>query len=52
MTQRDGEWIAEVDLKPGAYEYRFVVDGQWIEDPAAREQRTNPYGGCNSVVRV
>jgi 1,4-alpha-glucan branching enzyme len=52
LAQRDGEWTGEIELQPGTYEYRFVVDGQWIEDPAASDQATNPYGGRNSVVRV
>jgi 1,4-alpha-glucan branching enzyme len=52
LTQRDGEWTGEIQLDPGTYEYRFVVDGRWIEDPSAPDQATNPYGGRNSVLRV
>src|ERR1041385_7021677 len=29
--QRDGDgWKAKIPLAPGRYEYRFVVDGEWI----------------------
>ena len=52
LTQRDGQWMCEIELDPGTYEYRFVVDGQWMEDPAASAHATNPYGGRNSVVKV
>lgn len=45
-------WKATLTLPPGRYEYRFVVDGQWITDPNARETVKNPYGGTNSVLVV
>jgi 1,4-alpha-glucan branching enzyme len=47
-----GRWSVELELAPGAYEYRFVVDGQWIADPAASESVPNPFAGVNSVLRV
>jgi 1,4-alpha-glucan branching enzyme len=28
-----GQWKKTVMLTPGTHEYKFVVDGQWIEDP-------------------
>jgi 1,4-alpha-glucan branching enzyme len=31
----DGMWAKELVLPPGSYEYRFVVDGEWVDDPAA-----------------
>jgi hypothetical protein len=30
-----GEWAARLMLKSGQYEYRFVVDGVWVDDPQA-----------------
>lgn len=48
----DGRWIKEFTVPPGIYEYRFVVDGQWMADPNAPETVLNPYGGMNSVLRV
>jgi 1,4-alpha-glucan branching enzyme len=47
-----GRWFKETALAPGAYEYRLVVDGQWMADPLAKESAPNPYGGRNSVLRV
>ena len=47
-----GKWVARVMLKSGQYEYRFVVDGRWIEDPEAGQRVANPYGGFNSVLLV
>lgn len=48
----EGEWAKEVSLPPGRHEYRFVVDGQWADDPAATETAPNPFGGLNAVVEV
>ncbi len=48
----DGKWAKELSLAPGRYEYRLVVDGQWICDPAASEKVPNPFGGCNAVLIV
>lgn len=47
-----GEWRVEMKLTPGTYEYRFVVDGDWRDDPLAKGSVPNPYGGQNSVVSV
>jgi 1,4-alpha-glucan branching enzyme len=45
-------WVKDLTLPPGRHEYRFVVDGWWMSDPAAAENAPNPYGGVNSVIRV
>ena len=48
----NGRWLKETALAPGTYEYCFVVDGQWMPDPLARETVPNPFGGRNSVLKV
>jgi 1,4-alpha-glucan branching enzyme len=50
--ERAGEWKATVSLLPGRHEYRFIVDGQWADDPTCQERVTNPFGGDNSVCTV
>lgn len=45
-----GEWEARLMLKSGQYEYRFVVDGVWKDDPEAARTAPNPHGGVNSVL--
>jgi len=45
-------WKATVALPPGRYEYRFVVDGQWISDPNAKESVGNSFGSTNAVVVI
>jgi 1,4-alpha-glucan branching enzyme len=47
-----GEWTARLMLKSGQYEYRFVVDGEWNDDPQATQSAANPHGGRNSVLKV
>ena len=48
----EGRWRKELTLPPGRYEYRLVVDGQWVDDPAAKETVPNPFGGLNAVLEV
>lgn len=48
----DGRFVGDLTVDPGRYEYLFVVDGQWLPDPKAKESVQNPYGGTNSVLTV
>ena len=48
----NGRWAGDLAIKPGRHEYLFVVDGQWLPDPNARESVQNPFGGKNSVLVV
>lgn len=53
MTRtRDGRWRAQLLLAPGAYEYRFRVDGEWVDDPGAEARVPNPFGTSNCVRQV
>lgn len=53
MVKRGGGlWTASVNLPPGTYHYRFLVDGQWRDDPENTLRVPNPYGGENSVRAV
>lgn len=48
----DGRFVGDLTVDPGRYEYLFVVDGQWLPDPQAKESVQNPFGGTNSVLTV
>jgi 1,4-alpha-glucan branching enzyme len=48
----NGHWATSLALPPGRYEYKFVVDGQWLPDPNAHEQAFNGFGTLNSVIEV
>lgn len=49
VSQGAGKWAKDLALPPGSYEYRLVVDGEWLRDPQAARQVPNPYGGENSI---
>ena len=48
----DGVWIATVELGPGTHTYRFIVDGEWRDDPDCAIHVPNPYGSEDMVRRV
>jgi 1,4-alpha-glucan branching enzyme len=48
----NGKWSKDIDLAPGTYEYRLVVDDRWIPDPNADHAVTNPFGEANSLLTV
>lgn len=49
---KDGFWKAVLDIEPGEYEYRFIVDGIWIRDPNNRDFVRNEFGQENSLLVV
>lgn len=49
---RDGAYFARLPLGPGRYRYRYVIDGQWLRDPANPYMEQNPFGDMNSVIEV
>ncbi len=46
-----GIWKIDIKLTPGTYEYRFYVDGNWQNDPAANVVK-NPFGNMNNVLVI
>jgi hypothetical protein len=53
MTRQDsGDWTISVSLDPGTYEYKFIADGNWLEDPDNPDKKSDPFGGSNSVVTI
>ena len=49
---KNGTWKTEITLKPGRYEYKFVVDGNWIKDPNNSNSSWNSYGSENSMIEL
>ena len=45
-------WKGIVSLKPGTYQYKFIVDGEWRIDPYNSEVITSDIGVNNSSVEV
>lgn len=52
--QRDarGRWSRRLRLESGWYEYRFLVDGEWWDDPASSQRVANPFGSTNNLREV
>lgn len=46
-----GEWITVLELAPGNYQYRLIVDGQWRDHPGA-PSIGNAFGTQNCVLTV
>jgi chromosome partitioning protein len=49
---KDGKWELAMELAPGKYRYRMVVDGQWQQDPYNENVELNPFGEYNSILEV
>ena len=47
-----GVWKRSINLDPGRYEYRFLVDGVWHEDPGNEQKAGNPFGSFNNVITL
>ena len=47
-----GVWQATVELEPGSHHYRFLVDGQWRDDPECTVRVSNPYGSQDAVRQI
>jgi len=47
-----GVWQAVIQVPPGRYRYRLVVDGEWKQDPYNTYVESNPFGELNNVVEV
>jgi chromosome partitioning protein len=45
-------WTKILQLSPGTYQYRYVIDGEWREDPSNPESISSAVGGRNSVLVV
>jgi 1,4-alpha-glucan branching enzyme len=49
----DGIWQIVVDLPPGRYQYKFLIDERnWKEDPNNPQRTDDGFGGFNSILIV
>ncbi len=51
-TDGNGVWNKTVIIPPGKYEYKFLIDGNWIEDPQNDQTCLNCFGTLNSVFNL
>jgi len=46
---KNGLWKITLPLTPGKYEYRFLTDGKWGNDPSCSGCVPNKFGSQNCV---
>ncbi|WP_369993402.1 hypothetical protein [Winogradskyella sp.] len=52
MKPTEDGWEVTLQLRPDIYQYKFIVDGNWITDPRNPSKVENEYDGYNSVIDV
>jgi hypothetical protein len=53
IKSEDGVWHITVPLRPGHYSYRFIVDGEWCDDPSPiLRLHNNPFGRASAVLEI
>ncbi len=53
LFAREGdEWVCRLDLDPGVYTYKLIVDGNWLLDPSNPSTQEDEAGNLNSVLEV
>ncbi len=48
----NGNWQITLMLPPGTYEYKFLVDGSWVNDPLNERLCINCFGTRNNYIDV
>ena len=46
---KKGIWKTTISLKPGRYEYRFIADDNWENDPSCAGCVPNEFGTRNCI---
>lgn len=52
MKRTGSGWALSLNIRPGVYEYKFIVDGDWMHDPSNDLRIENEHGSYNSVVDI
>ena len=55
MSRSTKDFVAIVDLKEGEHEYKFLVDGEWVNDPNEPKKDAKDEHGflvTNNLIRV
>ncbi len=47
-----GRFLIDLPAIADLCEYKFLIDGQWAQDPDHSDWACNPYGTVNSVARL
>ena len=52
MQKVEEGWEIRLNLDPGRYEYKFIVDGEWMHDPNNPDKVRNIHKTFNSVLYI
>tara|TARA_R110002072_G_scaffold109335_7_gene236626 strand:+ start:8635 stop:9603 length:969 start_codon:yes stop_codon:yes gene_type:complete len=52
MKKTGSGWELTLELRPDVYEYKFIVDGKWIEDSKNPDRALNEFDEYNSIIKV
>lgn len=52
MSRKNDAWTISLELQNGIYEYKFIVDGKWMHDPANSLKVSNEHKTWNSILLV
>lgn len=52
LNDQLGVWQTCVELAPGRYRYRLVLDDRWVTDPHNDQTETDPQGETNNIIEV
>lgn len=51
-TRGSGKYTITLMLPKGEYEYKFVINSNWVVDPECQDWTRNSFGTLNSVKKV
>ena len=49
---KDGKWKREISLEPGVYQYKYFVDGKWVEDKSNPISKISLSKGITSIIEI
>ncbi|HEV7890583.1 MAG TPA: M56 family metallopeptidase [Pyrinomonadaceae bacterium] len=52
FSREGGEWVCRVNLPAGTYQYKFIVDGDWLTDPTNPLTVHDERGITNSLLKA
>lgn len=54
LTKVEGGWVCKLDLAPGRYLYKYIVDGSWTADPSTPVEKLlkdgKGHAGLNELI--
>lgn len=49
MTKTDSGWVYAMQIKPGKYLYKYIIDGKWTHDVQNALKEADGHDGYNSI---